>query len=73
MPMDTLYLLNHRRISEDRTFSLLPRKCSISGKSIWFKKCVVVTTMITGPGDVLFERIWCDSKEFFLNEFKRKQ
>lgn len=80
MPMDSIqqsppsedWAFKHRRIGKENKISLLPRRCFLSGKKIWFKKCVVITSMITGPGDTIFDEYWCDSKEFFLNEFRGK-
>ena len=65
------WMFNQRRIGQETKISLLPRRCYVSGKPIWFKRCVVVTCMITGPGDALFETYWCDSKEFLIYELKR--
>lgn len=80
MPMDTHhsfdvenYAFNHRRIGKQRLRSWVPRRCFLSNKPLWFKKCVVVVTMLTGPGDTIFQNYWCDEKEFFLNEFKGKK
>lgn len=71
-PPSENWAFNKRRIGKENKISLRPRKCFLSGKDIWFKKCVVVTSMVTGPGDPLFETYWCDAKEFFLNEFRGK-
>jgi len=64
------WLFYDRRVGTQRKFSWLPRRCYLSGKSLFLKKSVVVTGMVTGPGDIDFESFWCDSKEFFLNEIK---
>ena len=65
------YAFNNRRIKVTQKRSLLPRKCFLSDKPLWFKKCEVVSTMLTGPGDPIFEDFWCDPKEFLLHELKR--
>lgn len=64
------WLFYDRRIGTQRKFSWLPRRCYLSGKSLFLKKSVVVTGMVTGTGDIDFQLFWCDSKEFFLNEIK---
>jgi hypothetical protein len=65
------WMFNNRRIGFQQKLSLWPRRCYLSGKLIWFKRCEVVTSMVTGPGEPLFETYWCDPKEFLLNELKR--
>lgn len=80
MPIpESVYMVNNddwlfydRRIGTQHKFSWLPRRCYLSGKLLFLKKSVVVTSMvITGPDAVLdFQYFWCDSKEFFLNEIK---
>ncbi len=80
MPMDHVqqsppsenWAFKNRRIGQSNKRSWIPRKCFLSNKDLWFKKCVVVTSMVTGPGDAIFESYWCDAKEFFLNEIKGK-
>jgi hypothetical protein len=64
-------MFNQRRIGRQQKLSLLPRRCYLSGKFIWLKRCEVITSMVTGPGEPLFETYWCNPKEFLLNELKR--
>lgn len=45
---------------------LLPKRCYISGKLLWFKKSVKLTAMYTGPGEPIFEYRWFDTKEYTL-------
>lgn len=66
------WMFNNRRIGREIKISLLPRRCHLSGKSLWFRKAIIITSMITGPGDQLFETYWCDRDEFLLHELKRK-
>jgi len=49
-------------------FAWWPRRCNISNKRIWLKKCMMGVAMWTGPGEPVFEFKWHDSKEhlFFL-------
>ena len=64
-------MFNNRRIHQIQKLSLLPRRCYLSSKRIWLKRCEVVTSMVTGPGDPVYETYWCDPKEFLLNELRR--
>lgn len=66
------WLFYDRRIGKQEKFSWWPRRCYLSGKSLFLKKSIVVTGMMTGPGDIDFTDFWCDKKEFFLNEIKGK-
>jgi len=71
MGLPDQWMFNKRRIHQEQKLSLLPRQCYLSGKYIWFKRCEVVTSMVTGPGEACFETYWCDPKEFLLHELKR--
>jgi hypothetical protein len=80
MPMDSLmpsidsndkWWFNVRRIGKQTKLSILPRRCFLSNKHIWFKKCVVITSMVTGPGDPIFRTFWCDPRQFFLYEISK--
>lgn len=78
MPMDHVqqsppsenWSFKRRRICVEEKRSLVPRRCFLSDKKLWFKKCVVVTSMITGPGDPVIDSFWCDRHEFLLSELK---
>jgi hypothetical protein len=65
------WMFNNRRIGKTQKRSLLPRRCYLTGKRLWFKNCQVVTSMITGPGTPIFETYWCDRNEFLLYEIKK--
>ena len=64
------WLFYDRRIGTQRKFSWLPRRCYLSRKLLFLKRSVVVTAMMTGPGDIDFKTFWCNPKEFFLDEIK---
>ena len=64
------FLFYDRRLGKEEKFSWLPRKCYLSGKSLFLKNAIRVTGMITGPGGIDFEYFWCDKKEFLLDEIK---
>lgn len=60
-----------RRCIESKIkFSVLPRKCFYTNKSIWFKRAYRMTAMITGPGEPIFEDRWVDSKEYIFLKIK---
>jgi hypothetical protein len=65
------WMFNNRRIGQTQKRSLLPRRCYLTDKRLWFKRCEVVTSMITGPGTPVYETYWCDYKAFLLYELKR--
>lgn len=59
-----------RCISSKVKFSLWPRKCFYSGRSLWFKNAYRMTAMITGPGEPIFEDRWVDKKEYIFLKIK---
>lgn len=73
---------NTHRISCETKRCWFPRRCYLSGKCLWFKKCEVVTTMIVtttwawamipgGKSSPFVKTFWCDSKEFLVHELKK--
>lgn len=66
-----MYRFNHRRITCETKRCWLPRKCYLSGKKLWLKKCDVITAMVTTPGFPKYKTHWCDPQEFLLHELKR--
>lgn len=64
------WMFNNRRIGHETKLSLRPRRCYLSNKPLWFKKCDVVYCMVTGPGTPVYEEYWCDPKEFLLYEIR---
>lgn len=59
-----------RCISSEIKFSIIPRKCFYSNRSIWFRRAYIVTAMVTGPGEPVFEDRWVDSKEYIFLKIK---
>ena len=59
-----------RCIGWERQWSLLPRRCFYSNKSVWLKRAYRGTSMLTGPGDTIFEYRWVDSKEYLFLKIK---
>jgi len=44
-------------------FAWTPKRCNLSNKRIWLKKCMMGVAMWTGPGEPVFEFKWHDMKE----------
>jgi hypothetical protein len=59
-----------RCIGWEKRISILPRKCFYSNKSIWMKRAYMGTSILTGPGDTLFEYRWVDSKAYLFLKIK---
>jgi hypothetical protein len=59
-----------RCIGWEQQWSLLPRKCFYSNKSLWFKRAYKGTSMLIGPGDTIFEYRWVDPKEYLFLKIK---
>lgn len=55
-----------RCIGWEQQISFLPRKCFYSNKSLWLKRAYKGTSMLTGPGDPIFDYRWVDRKEYLL-------
>lgn len=66
-----LYDFYRHCIGKQLKISLWPRRCHLSGKSIWLKKSYRLTAMWTGPGDPIFEHRWHDVKEHLFWELKK--
>ena len=65
------WMFDNRRIEVKTKLCLRPRRCYLSNKWIWFKRCEVVISMVNGSGNPVYETYWCDPREFLLNELKR--
>ena len=48
-----------------------PRKCFLTDRKLWLKKCYKGTRMITGPGEPVFVDYYIDKYEFLLWQLKR--
>lgn len=75
MPMDTLMnssLADFKRrcIGWELRFVFWPQRCYFSGKLLWFQLAYQGTSMLTGPGDSIFEYMWVDRKEWLLQRIK---
>lgn len=74
MPLDTLMwnneTFNRRCIGWKLKFCLLPKRCFYTGKYLWFTHAYLGTSMITGPGQPLFEYRWCERHEYLFLKIK---
>jgi hypothetical protein len=59
-----------RCISSTIKFSVWPRTCFYSKKSLWLTHAYRLTAMITGPGEPVFEDRWVDRKEYIFLKIK---
>lgn len=73
MPLDSSFNYDgfkRRCIGWERKVSLLPRRCYYTKKSIWLKNAYFGTSMLTGPGEPLFEHRWVHPKEYVFLKLK---
>jgi hypothetical protein len=47
-----------KRATIENRRSLWPRRCEITGRSLWLKRSVRATRVYTGPGDPVVEQRW---------------
>jgi hypothetical protein len=59
-----------RCIGWELKFSFLPRRCNYTGKYLWLKFAYRGTSMITGPGEPIFEYRWCEQNEYLFLKIK---
>ena len=74
-PWSNFHLEYFRRF-ENRTiwrlkFALLPKKCDLTGKTIWFKIAYKGTAVWTGPGAPIQEDKWHGKLEHLVWQIKR--
>jgi hypothetical protein len=50
--------------------SILPRRCYYTNKSLWFRRAYKGTSVLTGPGDPIFDYRWVDAKEYLFLKIK---
>ncbi len=61
---------NRRCIGWELTFSFIPRRCFYTGKYLWLKLAYKGTSMVTGPGDPVFEYRWCEKHQYLFLKIK---
>ena len=49
---------------------LLPRRCNLTGRILWWRHAMVGTRIITGPGSPITEKYWVDPNELMLHKIK---
>lgn len=76
MPLDSLgwespdEAFKRRCIGWELTFVLWPRRCYFTKKIIWLSHAYVGVSMLTGPGEPIFDYRWCDKKEYLFQKIK---
>lgn len=74
MPLDNLMwkdeVFKRRCIGWQQRFSFWPRRCYYTGKYLWLRRAYRGTSMITGPGEPVFEHRWCERKEYLFLKIK---
>jgi len=76
MPMDSLFYessddaFKRRCIGWELKFILWPRQCHYSKKWLWLKNAYLGVSMLTGPGEPIFEYRWCDKNQYLFEKIK---
>lgn len=74
MPLDTTMWSNEdfkrRCVGWELKFSLWPRRCYYTGKTLWLTTAYYGTAFVTGPGEPVFENRWCERKEYVFLKIK---
>ena len=55
-----------KRTTWQLKWSLLPRRCELSGRTLWFRLAYQGVLIIYGPGDPVTEVRWHDPDEHLL-------
>jgi hypothetical protein len=59
-----------RCVGWELRWSFLPRKCFYTKRWLWFKRAYIGTSILTGPGDPIFDYRWVDKKEYLILKIK---
>jgi hypothetical protein len=59
-----------RCIGTEFKFVWFPKKCHFTGKVLWLQNAYKQTSMLTGPGDPIFEYRYYDKNEFLVARIK---
>lgn len=51
-------------------FSFLPRRCSVTGQSLWMTHAYRARRMWTGPGESVIEDRWYSATEYIILRLK---
>jgi hypothetical protein len=60
----------NNRANWELKFSLWPRKCKFTGRTLWLRYAYRGRAIWTGPGENVVEDKWCDRKEFLILRLK---
>ena len=64
------YAFKRACIKTELKFVIWPKKCYITGKSLYLRYVYRQTAMWTGPGDPVFEHRYYDVNEFLISQLK---
>lgn len=73
MPLDSMFdddSFKRRCIGWELTFCLWPRRCYYTKKLLWLKKAYMGVSMLTGPGEPIFDYRWVHRKEFLFRKIR---
>jgi len=76
MPLDRIVWetdnrsFKRRCIGWELKYSLWPRRCFYTGKILWLELAYMGTSMLTGPGEPIFEHRWCERREYLFLKIK---
>jgi len=79
MPLDTLMIykeetadeaFKRRCIGWQLKYSLWPRRCHYTKKLLWLTLAYEGTSILTGPGEPIFEHRWCERQEYLFLKIK---
>jgi hypothetical protein len=59
-----------RCVGTEYKLAVLPKRCHLSNKLIWFNFGYKQTAIWTGPGDDIFEHRWYNKDEFIIAKIK---
>jgi hypothetical protein len=53
-------------IGWEKRLCVFPRRCFYSGKYLWFNQSYFGVSMLTGPGEPVFDYRWCHLDHFLF-------
>ena len=73
MPLDKLFdndPFKRRCAGWEVKYSLWPRRCYYTEKLLWFTLAYRGTSILTGPGEPIFEYRWCNKESYLFLKIK---
>ncbi len=73
MPLDEVTSYDHfkyRIMGRQLKFTLIPRRCYVTGRTMWLELAYCITAMWTGPGTPAYEYRWYDKDEYLVARLK---